>query len=41
MQIALRLRTFCHESGHMLMGWPDLYDYEYDSKGSGAYCLTA
>jgi len=41
MQNALRLRTFCHENGHMLMGWPDLYDYDYDSTGVGAFCLMA
>jgi M6 family metalloprotease-like protein len=41
MQDALRLRTFCHENGHMLMGWPDLYDYDYDSTGVGAFCLMA
>ncbi|MBN2565580.1 MAG: M6 family metalloprotease domain-containing protein [Candidatus Eisenbacteria bacterium] len=35
----LRLGTFCHENGHMLMGWPDLYDYDYDSTGVGSYCL--
>lgn len=35
----LRLGTFCHENGHMLMGWPDLYDYGYDSTGVGSYCL--
>ncbi len=35
----LRLGTFCHENGHMLMGWPDLYDYDGDSAGVGAFCL--
>lgn len=35
----LRLDTFCHENGHMLCNWPDLYDYEYDSKGVGRFCL--
>ena len=35
----LRLGTFCHENGHMLMGWPDLYDYGYDSTGVGQFCL--
>jgi M6 family metalloprotease-like protein len=28
----LGLYTFCHESGHMLFGWPDLY-------GFGNYCI--
>ncbi|MBM3150389.1 MAG: M6 family metalloprotease domain-containing protein, partial [Chloroflexi bacterium] len=37
----LTLGTFCHENGHMLMGWPDLYDYDHDSKGAGVYCLMA
>ncbi len=37
----LRLRTFVHENGHMLMGWPDLYDYDYDSTGVGNFCLMA
>jgi M6 family metalloprotease-like protein len=36
---ALYLFTFCHENGHMLMGWPDLYDYDYDSNGVGEFCL--
>jgi len=36
---SLTLGTFCHENGHMLMGWPDLYDYDGDSAGVGAFCL--
>jgi M6 family metalloprotease-like protein len=39
MSSSLALGTFCHENGHMLMGWPDLYDYDYDSTGVGAFCL--
>ncbi len=35
----LRIGTFCHENGHMLMGWPDLYDYGYDSTGVGQFCI--
>ncbi|HVP11312.1 MAG TPA: M6 family metalloprotease domain-containing protein [Phycisphaerae bacterium] len=35
------LGTFCHENGHMLCGWPDLYDYDGDSAGVGGYCLMA
>ncbi len=35
----LRLRTFCHENGHMICYWPDLYDYGYDSTGVGTFCL--
>jgi M6 family metalloprotease-like protein len=41
---ALTLSTTCHENGHMVMGWPDLYDYGYDgvsSAGLGMYCLMA
>jgi hypothetical protein len=33
--------AFCHESGHMVCGWPDLYDYGGDSEGVGRYCLMA
>jgi M6 family metalloprotease-like protein/uncharacterized repeat protein (TIGR01451 family) len=37
---ALTLGTFCHENGHMLCGYPDLYDYGYDSiGGAGDFCL--
>jgi M6 family metalloprotease-like protein len=36
---SLVLRTFCHENGHMICDWPDLYDYDYDSKGVGDFCL--
>lgn len=37
---SLALGTFCHENGHMLCGFPDIYDYDYDSKGgAGAFCL--
>jgi M6 family metalloprotease-like protein len=35
----LSLGTFCHENGHMLCDFPDLYDYGYESAGVGAYCL--
>jgi M6 family metalloprotease-like protein len=33
--------TFIHESGHLLFGWPDLYDYDSDSRGTGAFCLMS
>jgi len=33
------ISTFCHENGHMLMMWPDLYDYGFDSYGIGYYGL--
>jgi M6 family metalloprotease-like protein len=35
----LTLGTFCHENGHMLCDFPDLYDYDGDSNGIGRYCL--
>jgi len=38
---SLRLGTFCHENGHMIGYWPDLYDYQYDSTGAGRFCLMA
>ncbi|MFD0259657.1 M6 family metalloprotease domain-containing protein [Kitasatospora indigofera] len=39
--------TFCHESGHLLCRWPDLYDYgkieregdDFTSAGLGSYCV--
>ncbi len=35
----LELGTFCHENGHMLCDYPDLYDYGGESSGVGVYCL--
>ena len=35
----LSLRTFCHENGHMICDYPDLYDYGGESSGIGNYCL--
>ena len=35
----LELGTFCHENGHMLCDYPDLYDYGNESSGVGSYCL--
>jgi M6 family metalloprotease-like protein len=35
----LTLGTFCHENGHMLCDYPDLYDYGYESSGIGGFCL--
>ncbi len=29
----------CHELGHLLFGWPDLYDTDYSSEGVGNWCL--
>ncbi len=37
----LEIGTFCHENGHMLCGYPDLYDYTGDSSGAGDWCLMA
>jgi M6 family metalloprotease-like protein len=37
----LTLGTFCHENGHMICDFPDLYDYGYESKGAGRFCLMA
>lgn len=43
----LSIGTFCHESGHMLCRWPDLYDYgtrdgdSEKSSGLGYYCLMS
>ncbi|HZV80850.1 MAG TPA: M6 family metalloprotease domain-containing protein, partial [Geobacteraceae bacterium] len=37
---SLELGTFCHENGHMLCDFPDLYDYGYDSVGgAGVFSL--
>jgi PKD repeat protein len=38
---ALEIGTFCHENGHMLCGYPDLYDYTDSSAGVGDWCLMA
>jgi M6 family metalloprotease-like protein len=35
---ALTLATFCHENGHMICDFPDLYDYGDQSNGVGMYC---
>jgi M6 family metalloprotease-like protein len=35
----LTLRTFCHENGHMVCDFPDLYDYGGESHGVGHYSL--
>ncbi len=31
--------TFCHESGHLILNYPDLYDYGGESEGVGRHCL--
>ena len=41
----LRIGTICHENGHLLCRFPDIYDYgnrdfdDRDSEGMGYYCL--
>jgi len=35
-----RIGVFCHEFGHVL-GLPDLYDLDYDSKGLGMWSIMA
>lgn len=35
----LTLGTFCHENGHMVCDFPDLYDYGGEGGGVGHYCL--
>jgi len=37
----LYLVTFCHENGHSICFWPDLYDYDHDSSGAGDFCLMS
>lgn len=39
MSTQLTLGTFCHENGHMLCDYPDLYDYGSESSGVGGFCL--
>jgi M6 family metalloprotease-like protein len=38
---SLTLNAFCHENGHMLCGWQDLYTYDDHSQGAGAYDLMS
>lgn len=38
---SLSLGTFCHENGHMICDFPDLYDYGYESRGTGRYSLMS
>jgi immune inhibitor A len=34
-----RIGVCCHELGHLLFGWPDLYDIDDSSEGLGRWCL--
>jgi immune inhibitor A len=34
-----RIGVCCHELGHLLFGWIDLYDTDYSSEGVGNWCL--
>jgi immune inhibitor A len=36
-----KIGVCCHELGHLLFGWPDLYDTDYSSSGIGNWCLMA
>lgn len=36
-----RVGVMSHELGHLLMGWPDLYDTDYTSAGTGRWDLMA
>lgn len=38
---SMNIGTIIHENGHMLFGWPDLYDYDSDSRGTGAFCVMS
>jgi M6 family metalloprotease-like protein len=35
----LTLGVFCHENGHMICDFPDLYSYKAKPRGVGRYCL--
>ena len=34
-----KIGVCCHELGHLLFGWPDLYDTDNSSAGVGNWCL--
>ena len=38
---SLSLGTMCHEMGHTVCGFPDLYDYDFDSVGAGGFCIMS
>jgi M6 family metalloprotease-like protein/uncharacterized repeat protein (TIGR02543 family) len=37
----LKIGTFCHENGHLLLGYPDLYSYDGNAADMGTYSLMA
>lgn len=37
----LSIYTICHENGHLVCDYPDLYDYDGDSYGCGNYSLMS
>lgn len=36
-----KIGVCCHEIGHLVFGWPDLYDTDGSSEGLGNWCLMA
>ena len=36
-----KIGVCCHELGHLLFGFPDLYDTDYSSEGIGNWCLMS
>jgi immune inhibitor A len=36
-----KIGVCCHELGHLLFGFPDLYDTDYSSEGVGNWCLMS
>jgi immune inhibitor A len=36
-----RIGVCAHELGHLVFGWPDLYDIDESSEGLGTWCLMA
>lgn len=36
-----RIGVCAHELGHLVFGWPDLYDTDESSEGLGSWCLMA
>lgn len=38
---SLKIGTVCHENGHMLLGYPDLYSYDGNAANIGSFSLMA